>query len=99
MYCQAEYTIAMVEPRSDRLQLRVSAQQHAIIQLAADASHQTVTDYVVRHAVSAAKNDLADRRFFALDGAWDQFQALLDRPVVRKPELEKLFSGPEPWAD
>jgi uncharacterized protein (DUF1778 family) len=71
-----------------------------VIQRAAEAAHETVTDYVVRHAVSAAKNDLADRRFFALDdAAWTEFQALLDRPPVPKPELDKLFSEPAPWAD
>lgn len=88
----------MTEARSDRLQLRISPQQRAVIQLAAEASHETVTDYVVRHAVSAAKNDLADRRFFAIDDtAWAELTALLDRPPVRKPTLERLFSEPEPW--
>lgn len=86
------------EPRSERLQLRVSVQQRDVIQRAAEASHETVTDYVVRHAVSAAKNDLADRSFFAVDAAaWSEFRAILDRPPVHKPELEKLFTGPEPW--
>jgi uncharacterized protein (DUF1778 family) len=71
-----------------------------VIQRAAEASHETVTDYVVRHAVSAAKNDLADRRYFALDdAAWTEFHALLDRPRARKPELDRLFAQPEPWAD
>jgi uncharacterized protein (DUF1778 family) len=71
-----------------------------VIRRAAEASHETVTDYVVRHAVSAAKNELADRRYFALDdAAWAEFQALLDRPPVHKPELDELFSEPEPWAD
>lgn len=86
------------EPRERRLQLRVSAQQRDVIQRAAEASHETLTDYVVRHAVSAAKNDLADRSFFAIDAAaWTEFQRRLGRPPVRKPELEKLFSEPEPW--
>ena len=90
----------MAEPRSDRLQLRVSPRQRMVIQRAAEASHETLTDYVVRHAVAAAKDDLADRRYFALDdAAWTEFQALLDRPAVHKPALNKLFAQPEPWAD
>ena len=100
MYSQQEYTPLMAEPRSDRLQLRVSHQQRLVIERAAEASHETITDYVVRHAVSAAKNDLADRRYFALDEAtWTEFQALLDRPAVHKPALDKLFAQPEPWVD
>jgi len=90
----------MAEQRSDRLQLRISPHQRMVIQSAAEASQETVTDYVIRHAVSAAKNDLADRRYFALDeAAWAEFQALLDRPPVRKPALEELFAQAEPWAD
>ena len=99
-YCQRAYNVLMAEPRSDRLQLRVSPHQRVVIQRAAEASHETVTDYVVRHAVSAAKNDLADRRYFELDeAAWTEFQALLDRPAVHKPALDKLFGQPERWAD
>ena len=90
----------MAESRSDRLQLRVSPHQRLVIQRAAKASHETLTDYVVRHAVSAAKNDLADRRYFELDeAAWTEFQALLDRPAVHRPALDELFAQPEPWAD
>lgn len=71
-----------------------------VIQRAAEASHEPVTDCVVRHAVSAAKNDLADRRYFTLDdAAWSELQTLLDQPAVRKPTLEDLFAQPEPWAD
>lgn len=71
-----------------------------VIQRAAEASHEPVTDYVVRHAVSAAKNDLADRRYFELDdAAWGELQTLLDRPAVREPALEDLFAQPELWVD
>lgn len=86
--------------RSERLQLRVSQEQRHVIEQAASARHETLTDYVVRHAVSAATEDLADRRYFELDdAAWTEFNALLSRPAVRKPKLEKLLSQPSPWVD
>jgi len=91
----------MAEPRSDRPQLRVSPHERTVIQRVAEAeaSRDTVTDYVVRHAVSAANSDLADRRHFALDdAAWAELQTLLERPAVRKPALQELFAQPEPWA-
>src|ERR1035441_6556203 len=50
----------MTETRSDRLQLRVTPQQREVIESAAESQHETITDYVVRHAVSAAKEDLAN---------------------------------------
>ena len=90
----------MAETRSDRLQLRVTPQQREIIESAAASQQETITDYVVRHAVSAAKEDLADRRYFVIDdSAWMEFKALLERPPVYKPRLEKLLSQPAPWQD
>jgi len=100
MYCQLEYNGSMGETRSDRLQLRVTPQQREVIESAAQSQHETITDYVVRHAVSAAKEDLADRRYFTIDdAAWAEFNALLERPPVHKPRLEKLLAQPAPWRD
>jgi uncharacterized protein (DUF1778 family) len=90
----------MPEPRSDRLQLRVTPQQREVIASAAESQDETITDYVVRHAVRAAKEDLADRRYFAVDdAAWVEFNALLERPPVHRPRLEKLMAQPAPWLD
>lgn len=100
MYCQQEYNVVVPESRSERLQLRVSPLQRQILTAAADAQHQTLTDYVVSHAVQAAKEDLADRRFFGIDdAAWAEFNALLERPAEHKAKLEKLLSQPEPWVE
>ena len=99
LYCQQEYTAVMPESRSERLQLRVSPLQREILTAAAEAQHQTLTDYVVSHAVKAAKEDLADRRFFGIDdAAWAEFNALLERPAEHKAKLDKLLSQPGPWA-
>jgi uncharacterized protein (DUF1778 family) len=88
------------ETRSERLQLRVSPAQRQILMAAAEAQQQTLTDYVVSHAVQAAKEDLADRRFFGIDGvAWAEFKELLKRPAQPKPKLERLLSQPRPWVD
>jgi uncharacterized protein (DUF1778 family) len=98
LYCQQEYIAVMPESRSERLQLRISPLQREILTAAAEAQHQTLTDYVVSHAVQAAKQDLADRRFFGIDdAAWTEFNALLERPAEHKPKLEKLLSQPGPW--
>jgi uncharacterized protein (DUF1778 family) len=73
----------MGEIRSGRLQLRVTPQQWEIIESPAGSQHETITDYVVRHAVSAAKEDWADRRYFTVDdAAWVEFSAPLERPPV-----------------
>jgi uncharacterized protein (DUF1778 family) len=90
----------MGETRSDRLQLRVTPQQREVIESAAASQHETITDYVVRHAVRAAKEDLADRRYFTIDdAAWVEFKALLERPPVHKPRLARLLAQPAPRRD
>jgi uncharacterized protein (DUF1778 family) len=100
LYCHWEHTGEMSETRSDRLQLRVTPLQREVIESAAASQHETITDYVVRHAVSAAKDDLADRRYFSIDSAaWAEFNAHLERPPAYKPRLEKLLAQPAPWRD
>jgi uncharacterized protein (DUF1778 family) len=49
---------------------------------------------VLRHAAEAAEMDLADRRVFVVDDSWNELQAILSRPLVRKPQLAKLLTTP-----
>ena len=49
----------------------------------------------LRHAVEAAHEDLADRRVFVVDeAAWNELEALLDRPPLYKPRLAKVLANP-----
>lgn len=60
-----------------------------------DNAGMSLNEYVVSRAVSAAVDDLADRRVFALSGeAWDELQELLDRPVATKPRIAALLAEP-----
>ena len=53
--------------------------------------------YVARSAVAAAIDDLADRQTFPLSGeAWDELQAILDRPPVPAPRIAALLVEPSP---
>lgn len=81
--------------RSGRLNLRTSAQQQQLIRSAASALDKSVTDFVLESAMSHAERVLTDRRWFVLsEGAWDDFEALLDAPVSRTPKLAALLSEP-----
>lgn len=78
----------------------MNLQQRELIDSAGRSQHETITDYMVRHAVPAANEDLADRRYLPLDdAAWVEFTALLARPAVAKPRLAKLLAKPAPWHD
>lgn len=94
MYIILTYIFAM-ETKSNRWALRVTPTQDAVVRSVLEATGESLNEYVVRHAVNAAHDDLADRRVFAIDdAAWDELQELLDRPPVPKPELSKLLTQP-----
>jgi uncharacterized protein (DUF1778 family) len=83
----------MVSVKNSRIAVRLSSEQDALIRQAAEIEGANITDFTVEAAVSRARDVLADQRLFLLgDAAWTEFLALLDRPVVHKPRLEKLFT-------
>ncbi|WP_448468091.1 type II toxin-antitoxin system TacA family antitoxin [Mycolicibacterium sp. XJ870] len=81
--------------KSERFAVRLTAEQDALIRRAAEVEGTDLTNFTVTATLAHARNVLADRRLFVLDdSAWAEFLAVLDRPVTRKPELEKLFAEP-----
>jgi uncharacterized protein (DUF1778 family) len=84
-----------VETKTGRWNLRVTPSQDAVVRRLLEETGESLNDFVVRHAVEAASDDLADRRVFTLDDAqWDDLQLLLGRPPVHKPELTELLRNP-----
>lgn len=78
--------------RDTRFNLRADAQQSALIRRAAQATHRTVTDFILDTASTAAERVLADRRWFMLDDAsWTAFTEMLERPAIAKPRLAALL--------
>lgn len=84
-----------METKTGRWTLRVTPTQDAVVRRVLESTGESLNEYVVRHAVQAAQDGLADRRAFALDEArWVELQHLLDRPPVSKPELAELLANP-----
>jgi uncharacterized protein (DUF1778 family) len=82
------------KPRRERIDIRANAWAKRILQEAARASHKNLSDYLLENGLAAAEQTLADRRLFALDDQqWKKFQAVLNRPVKRKPRLAKLLTS------
>lgn len=81
--------------KSERLNLRVTPEQDTLLRHAAEARGESVTEYVLRHAVEAAETELADRRvFFADEASWERLQELLARPPRPADRLRKLLAEP-----
>jgi len=74
--------------------VRLTAEQDALIRRAAEAEGTDLTTFTLTATLAHARDVLAERRLFKLgDVAWAEFLAVLDRPVSRKPRLEKLFTA------
>lgn len=81
--------------KTERLSLRLTPQQDAVLRRAAEARGESASDFVLRHAVEAAEIELADRRVFvADDAAWNELQALLSEPPSLPQTMIKLLSNP-----
>lgn len=86
--------------RDARINVRVTANQAALIRQAAELQDKSITDFVVSSAAASAEQILADRRWFLLDEeAWDTFAALLERPAVYKPRLNALMNSEDRFVD
>ena len=81
--------------KSERLGLRTSPLQRALLAAASRVEGTTVSDFVLRHATRAAEDVLADRRVFVVSAdAWDRFSAALDRPAAEVRGLDELMNTP-----
>lgn len=96
MYVRSPYTDSMAtETKSERWSIRVSPAEDMIVRRVLENSGMSLNEYVVRQTVTAAIDDLADRRLFALSAdEWDELQELLDRPDAPKPRLAALLNQP-----
>ena len=84
--------------KTERVAIRLTSEQNALIRRAAEVEGTDLTNFTVTATLAHAREVLADRRLFILDdAAWQEFLAVLDRPVTPKPRLERLFSEPSPF--
>ncbi len=85
--------VPVVEAKSERIEVRATPGQKALLQRAATSSSRNVTEFLLDAGIRAAEEALVDRRLFALDDArWRAFQEVLDRPVAAKPRLARLLA-------
>ncbi len=87
--------MAAVATKTERMSLRLTADQNEILRRAAEARGESASDYVLRHAVLAAESDLADRRVFVVDdAAWNELQALVSAPAKLPKSMIRLLATP-----
>ncbi|MHB8246615.1 MAG: type II toxin-antitoxin system TacA family antitoxin [Acidimicrobiales bacterium] len=84
-----------IASKTERLNLRLTPAQDAILRSAAEARGESASEYVLRHAVQAAEVDLADRRVFIVDdAAWEELQRLISAPASLPEPMAKRLTNP-----
>ena len=86
--------------RSERIEVRATPQDRALIDRAVAALDTDLTSFVIDNVTVAAQRVLADRREFVLDDeartAWDEINARPPRDVVG---LRELMDRSSPFID
>ena len=87
--------ILMRTNRTEKLDLRLTAQAKRALQSAAEATHKTLSDFVLESALARADSVLAERQVFRVDAErWSAFLAALDAPPKARPRLARLLNEP-----
>lgn len=81
--------------RTERLNVRVTADQARLIRRAATATKANLSGFLVESACLRAEEALASQQHFVYSAKqWDAFTAALDRPTQDKPRLRALLNQP-----
>ena len=84
--------------RAENINLRVSKNQKALIDRAANALGRNRSDFMLEAACREAESVLLDRRYFNLpEDEFRRFTAMLDKPPASNPRLARLLRSKAPW--
>jgi uncharacterized protein (DUF1778 family) len=84
--------------RAERICLRVSRSQKALINRAAEAQGRNRSDFMLNAACREAESVLLDQCYFNLDEEqFRRFTAMLDAPPESNPVLARLLGRKAQW--
>jgi uncharacterized protein (DUF1778 family) len=88
----------VIEPRSERVDLRMTPAAKRMLQQAATVTNKTLSEFLLDTGLTAAHDALSDRRVFQLDTKrWNEFMAALEAPPRSNPRLRKLLARKPAW--
>ena len=80
------------------LSVRVSAEERALLEAAADKARTNLSDFIRRRAIEAAEMDVLDRRIVTIAAKdWARFEAWASAPARDVPALRKLAKTRPVW--
>jgi len=78
--------------------MRIKPETRSLLDMAAEATGKTLTDFVLDAARKEAQNALLDRVVIPMnDKAYAAFVALLEVPPASNERLRKSLQTPAPW--
>jgi uncharacterized protein (DUF1778 family) len=92
----------MTATKEERLQIRIDAAEKRLLERAAEASHVSVSAFVLQSATAQAASVLADRRLIALSAqAAAAFSEALEQPAAVDRRLAAALKRPRKfrWLD
>ena len=92
----------MTATKEERLQIRIDAAEKRLLERAAEASHVSVSAFVLRSATAQAASVLADRRLIALSAqAAAAFSEALEQSAAVDRRLAAALKRPRKfrWLD
>lgn len=99
VYCRCEY---MSVVKDERLQIRVDPAEKRLLERAAEASHVSVSAFVVQSAALRAEEILTERQTIRLSAsAAEAFSRALERPAAVNDRLADALRRPRKfrWLD
>jgi uncharacterized protein (DUF1778 family) len=83
------------QTRTEKIDLRLTPSAKRALQIAANVSQRSVSEFVLESALARAEETLPDRQKFGLNAdQWSAFQKALDAPPQPAPRLAKLLQEP-----
>lgn len=80
------------------LSVRVSPDERAVLEAAAEQSRTSLSEFVRRKALEAAETEVLNRTIVTIRAKdWDAFEAWINRPAKAIPALRKLARQTPSW--
>lgn len=90
----------MARPTPAVLSVRVSPDERALLEVAAEEARTSLGDFVRRRAIEAAEIALLERRVVTIPAKdWAKFEAWAGPPAKKVPALRKLATTRPAWQD
>lgn len=90
----------MMRSTAPIVSVRVSPDERAMLEAAAEHARTNISDFVRRKAVEAAEMDVLDRRLVTIPASdWGKFEGWVQAPAKDVPALRKLSATRPAWQD